>query len=67
MKFIIKININNFTFFTNKNYSVIIYFMDKFEYLEKSKNEIITIDSLNKKTTALFVIFFQTKETKILF
>ena len=23
--------------------------MDEFEYIEKSKNEIITIDSLNKK------------------
>ena len=41
--------------------------MNEFEYLEKSKNEIITIDNLNKKTTALFVIFFLTKETKILF
>ena len=41
--------------------------MDEFEYLEKSKNEIITIDNLNKKMIVLFVIFFQTKETKILF
>ena len=41
--------------------------MDEFEYLEKSKNEIITIDNLNKKMIALFVIFFQIKETKILF
>ena len=41
--------------------------MDEFEYLEKSKNEIITIDNLNKKMIVLFVIFFLTKETKILF
>ena len=37
------------TILTNKKYSVIIQFMEEFEYLEKSKNEIITIDSLNKK------------------
>ena len=67
MKFIIKININNFTFFTNKNYSVIIHLMDEFEYLEKSKNEIITIDNLNKKNDCLSDIYFLTKETKILF
>ena len=41
--------------------------MDEFEYLEKSKNEIITIDNLNKKMTALSDIYFLTKETKILF
>ena len=41
--------------------------MDEFEYLEKSKNEIITIDNLNKKMIVLFVIFFLTKEMKILF
>ena len=41
--------------------------MDEFEYLEKSKNEIITIDNLNKKMIVLSDIYFQTKETKILF
>ena len=41
--------------------------MNEFEYLEKSKNEIITIDSLNKKMIVLSDIYFQTKETKILF
>ena len=41
--------------------------MDEFEYLEKSKNEIITIDSLNKKMIVLSDIYFQTKEMKILF
>ena len=48
--------------------------MDEFEYLEKSKNEIITIDSLNKKRLKpafgddCFIRYlFQTKETKILF
>ena len=41
--------------------------MDEFEYLEKSKNEIITIDNLNKKMIVLSDIYFQTKEMKILF
>ena len=41
--------------------------MNEFEYLEKSKNEIITIDSLNKKMIVLSDIYFQTKEMKILF
>ena len=41
--------------------------MEEFEYLEKSKNEIITIDNLNKKMIVLSDIYFQTKETKILF
>ena len=41
--------------------------MNEFEYLEKSKNEIITIDNLNKKMIVLSDIYFQTKETKILF
>ena len=41
--------------------------MNEFEYLEKSKNEIITIDNLNKKMIVLSDIYFQTKEMKILF
>ena len=41
--------------------------MEEFEYLEKSKNEIITIDNLNKKMIVLSDIYFQTKEMKILF
>ena len=52
---------------TYKNYSVIISIMDEFEYIEKSKNEIITIDSLNKKMIVLSVIFSLMLETKILF
>ena len=41
--------------------------MNEFEYLEKSKNEIITIDNLNKKMIVLSDIYFLTKEMKILF
>ena len=41
--------------------------MEEFEYLKKSKNEIITIDNLNKKMIVLSDIYFQTKEMKILF
>ena len=43
---------------TNKNYSVIIHLMNEFEYLEKSKNEIITIDSLNKKNDCFIRYLF---------
>ena len=47
-----------FIILTNKNYSVIIYLMDEFEYLEKSKNEIITIDNLNKKNDCFIRYLF---------
>ena len=32
--------------------------MDEFEYIEKSKNEIITIDSLNKKNDCFIRYLF---------
>ena len=42
--------------------------MNEFEYLEKSKNEIITIDSLNKKKRLLYSLsFFRRRKRKYCF
>ena len=71
MKLIYKIN-NKLTIAIFYNFDKLIIFcynkiMNELEYLKNSENEIIKVDSLNKKMIVLFVIYFRMQEMKISF